>query len=1148
MRHWAKRFVVTLGALALLVVLLTAWLAGTDTGTRWLAARSADYLPAALSFDRLEGSLLGGLRIEGLRWRDATAEVDVAELFVSLRLPPLFSRHVDVESLRANDVSVRLAEDRPPSASDAPLTIDLPLRISVASAQIVDIEYADGALEQRIDRISLTGTIDGSLLAVDSFEVLMGASSLLASLNIELRPPYTTVLAADWKVADVSASPLSGRLQVSGDVDALAVEHELTAPATLRTEATLALGGSAPSLTAVNEWSEWPLALAADRTLMTREGRIEVSGWTDSFAVDGSLSATVDDWPTANIELTGTATLESFDTDSLRVASEVGELLASGTVDWRDGVRWMTNVELVNVRPAAVTDALSGSVDVTAISSGWWQAGEWRSAAVTVESLSGTLNDYPINGDLVAMLEGDLLTVESVAVKLRDNELAGGGTWVLSERRIDGHVDWSAPTLDMLHPSAAGMSEGQLSVRGVSDAWLAEATLAGSKLRWNEYAVADLTVNGSLRSGDSGELTMQAVEVALGERMLDTLAVVIDGGVAAHNIALESTAYGVSVAIDADGSFEDGAWRGRVADLSAAGDALGQWALDAPAALAISQDEVTLDRLCFSERELRGTACAALQSTAASSMSIDASVSGLPVTALPIAVPAYIALEGQLDATLNATRENGVINGQLEAQLADAGASGSYDGETLAVTARQAVMSAQIENNRVTLTGAVLLNDALGRLDLALDAENIFAVDSPLDASADIAIDDLSFVPLFLPAIAAAGGRLNGTLRLGGTVSQPAYRGSVELADGAFRVPAAGIGIAETNVTISQSEPGRLQLRGIARSGDGRVSVTGFTQLSGGEDIRAEVRINGENFEVVRLPNWQASVSPAVLVKIDRQRTQVSGRIAIPTANINLEALPSSADTPSDDAFVHGRDDAEIPPGRIRSIDLQATLGDAVKLDGFGLTTGLTGTVRLRGVSNSPLAGLGRLDLVDGRYEAYGQELDIEQGALVFNGPLENPVLDVRAVRRIGDVLAGISLAGTPRAPQSTLYSEPDLGDAEILSYLITGRPLGSASAGEGELLGQAAFALGLTGAGAIATQVGSTLGLDTLAVDGNGGSGRIVAGKRLGDRLLVEYGYGLVDKLGTLLLRYELNEKVVIESSTGSVSALDVVYSIKRN
>jgi translocation and assembly module TamB len=86
-----------------------------------------------------------------------------------------------------------------------------------------------------------------------------------------------------------------------------------------------------------------------------------------------------------------------------------------------------------------------------------------------------------------------------------------------------------------------------------------------------------------------------------------------------------------------------------------------------------------------------------------------------------------------------------------------------------------------------------------------------------------------------------------------------------------------------------------------------------------------------------------------------------------------------------------------------------------------------------------------------------------------------------------------------------------------------------------------------LTGAGTVASQVRSGLGLETLTVEGGSDSGRIVAGKRIGNRLLVEYGYGLIDKLGTLLLRYQLSDRIVLESRTGTVSNLDVLYSVKK-
>ena len=96
-------------------------------------------------------------------------------------------------------------------------------------------------------------------------------------------------------------------------------------------------------------------------------------------------------------------------------------------------------------------------------------------------------------------------------------------------------------------------------------------------------------------------------------------------------------------------------------------------------------------------------------------------------------------------------------------------------------------------------------------------------------------------------------------------------------------------------------------------------------------------------------------------------------------------------------------------------------------------------------------------------------------------------------------------------------------------------------------MLNAAAFALGISGAANIVSQVRSGLGLETLSVEGGADDRRLIAGKRIGNRLLVEYGYGLIDKLGTLLLRYQLTDRIVLESRTGTVSNFDVVYSVKK-
>ena len=106
---------------------------------------------------------------------------------------------------------------------------------------------------------------------------------------------------------------------------------------------------------------------------------------------------------------------------------------------------------------------------------------------------------------------------------------------------------------------------------------------------------------------------------------------------------------------------------------------------------------------------------------------------------------------------------------------------------------------------------------------------------------------------------------------------------------------------------------------------------------------------------------------------------------------------------------------------------------------------------------------------------------------------------------------------------------------------------LGSANAEDGDMLNQAAFALGLSSAGNVASRIRNDLGLETLGIRGGSENRQLVAGKRFGDRLLVEYAYGIVDNLGALLLRYQLSNRLIIESRSGLARTVDLVYSVKK-
>ena len=225
-------------------------------------------------------------------------------------------------------------------------------------------------------------------------------------------------------------------------------------------------------------------------------------------------------------------------------------------------------------------------------------------------------------------------------------------------------------------------------------------------------------------------------------------------------------------------------------------------------------------------------------------------------------------------------------------------------------------------------------------------------------------------------------------------------------------------------------------------------------------------------------------------------------------------------------------------------------LGDRVTFFGFGFEGRLGGRLRIDDAPGELSVGTGEILIPEGRYRAYGQRLDIENGRLLFTGSaLDNPGLDVRAIRRVNDIVVGLQLRGRVKQPELELFSIPPMGQTDTLSYLILGRPMEGASESEGELVAKAALALGLAGGDTIARRIGDQFGLDEVRVESSddGDQASLVVGRYLSPRLYVSYGVGLIESINSLRLRYELTQNWKVEAESGEDHGADLLFSIER-
>ena len=139
-----------------------------------------------------------------------------------------------------------------------------------------------------------------------------------------------------------------------------------------------------------------------------------------------------------------------------------------------------------------------------------------------------------------------------------------------------------------------------------------------------------------------------------------------------------------------------------------------------------------------------------------------------------------------------------------------------------------------------------------------------------------------------------------------------------------------------------------------------------------------------------------------------------------------IELAGSSAPTLPGDVRVSGEQipqdlpeekDAEASL-RIAS-DLEVELGDKLKINGMGAEARLGGKLQVGSFlpTNPQLTGV--VNIVDGSYQAYGQNLKFTKGLIRFTGPVDNPSLDIEAKRPYLPVEVGISITGQASNPRS---------------------------------------------------------------------------------------------------------------------------------
>jgi len=1167
-----------LGLLILGAVTAVAWLLGTEDGLRWALARATAASRGALAIEDASGVLAGQVHLGRLAYHRDGLRIELREAGGQVDLLAALGGRIALSPARAASLQVELAENPPPRT--APPALAFGVQIAAADIEVVEVRRGAATYGLRavhIDRVAIGAgsAVSASArfrLADERFPAAVSAAleGTLDSARVSLRAEESgTTIEARAEITASGSRPLQSLWARAGPIDLAHFDAalprtslELTlSGASYATDAmrgTLSLHNALPGALdkglaplasadarfATTDFST--LHLEALRIALAGGGRLEGEAHASLERVNAILQASGIDLRALRSNLRRTAlrgpleialTREAQSVDAtlaqedmrldarlvrhatrvdilrLRASAAGGEVRGTGQLDLRGGLPFRAELAFSRFNPAAFGDYPEGSISGTANLDG--RLGGEREIQARWAVADSTLNGLALESRGRARFSTHRVTHADIDSKLGQTRASARGAF----GQPGDELVWTlnAPSLAEVDPRL----EGKIRASGV---------LSGA---WREPQGRLDAIAEALRVG--------------GGPLLKTASARLSGSLARHEAAIALRGPDLDLEVDLRGGWSGQGWAGELRSAVNRGEY--PLRLVTPAALRFAADRFELGRL----EALLGEGRLLLQDLrwTPGSLASHGEFRRLPAHWLILALGATkqaggdLALDGEW-SIVAAPR----VDGSLRIRRAD----GDLEllGESpIELGLREATVDASFAKSRVTLRARAASRfgdlDAGGEITPAADAEG-FAIDarSVLALEGRIAFADVRLLSRALLEDGRLEGKLSAELKASGTLGEPLLRGEVRGEALALELPPYGVFLR--NGALRASLQGdRLQIDSFTiGGGEGEFSARGSVPLRLAEG-NARIAWSARRFTVLDRPELSLVASGRGEAHFDGKRLALSGDLVADRGRIEVASnrLPKLGD----DVWIAGD---HRPASRRRgpipvALDVHLDLGDNLEIRAQGLEGKLTGHIDFATTEDGELRAWGKVQTLNATFFAYGQKLQVDPGILVFDGPIDNPSLQVTAWRRNLAVEAGVQVSGTLRAPRVQTVSQPPVPEGERISWLVLGRPSSDATKADLGMLQVAAGALLARGdAMPLDRRIARAFGLDEITLRGSGGAqDNVVAlGKRLSDKVYISYEQGIGAVASNLVkMDYSLSRRWSLRAETGTSSGGGVFY-----
>ncbi len=1168
---WAVRIFVFV---LLTATIFAVWLFGSNTGAKWTLNLARPYIPVNIHYEQMNGNLWRGLATKNLMVTAKGSKlgfksIRAKEFSFAWHPVTLLGKQLFISRLHAEGTDITLGS---PSKSDNS-TVTLPNFRSPISLTVRELDFANGRLSNEESTYSELPDIRlGLHLSEDSLQI--------NNLNIRYQQENYK-----GSARFIFSNPFTYYVQENG-------HGEIILDGSCEQDEALIC-------TAKLNWKDFSHPLAKEPELP--HGQYSLTYTDSQLSLEGSStlrlkSITTETSSKLNINFAERALL----IDTFEAPLYKGNLSITGDIHWKDKVDIKMRAIADDISLAAWLPERLEQSKISFESKVQAQADNGDFTANTATSINNlTLGKHPLSGDLKAKYEQSRVRLERLSLSNESANIELSGYYDLAEKNIQSHLQFAINKLENIFPRAEGDISSKISLEGYLFSPLIDISLASKA--FNSGLVNSQNFNLSLNLITSNpenerpslQQTLDAIQIkhlkinadllSKGTTALEHTSLALTGNLNHHQLELSSKSLPGNIELNSltlAGALEiplenerpqwlSSQWRGEITDFKLSQNDLPeiQFSLKSPAPLMLSQSAMQLDALCL-EHTPNFLCLEQLSLQELRHFSLTANLGGARLEnkdsifgGLHEKLPQDWTIEGKLEAKLSAHGEFNPDLRKLERLELNSKAAlhelaFHYRDEESEIIEDYYFDELWVEikgDEQTLIPGGKLVFNGKSTLTLNGYIEQWLQPQRDTNIHLQGELDKLKYFQAFFPSVTNLDGKLTTDIQYlrNGKQANALILGHLVLDDFSLFIPAYGTDVKQWNLKLNATKD-KIALEGDGKIGEGSANVRGIVEASTEQQsssdratVSAQAAIKGDRLALINLPDARLTASPDLRLQGEGLNWHLAGLLEVSDSHLILQELPASAVRVSEDARIYGSSEERQSLFTLTS-DVQLIAEDNIHFQGFGLDTGIKGRLRFTQDGKRVKQLQGSLNLPEGEFKAYGQTLEIENGQITFSGPTNNPGLDVRAARRIDTVTAGIWLHGTARKPESSLYSTPSMSESDILSYLISGRPMSENTGSESGHMESAALALGLRQALPALQKIGSQFGLSDISVDAGpaGGGGSIAAGKRLNDKLFVKYQYGLVGAVGRFVIEYELSKRLKLEAGSGETDTIDISYT----